>query len=94
MAENSTDFPITIITSHLNADFDALASSLIATKLYPGAQIVLPGSQEKDLRDFLLKSGRYFIDIKRLKDIDLDQVRLLVVVDTNQKGRIGRLASL
>ena len=94
MAENSTDFPITVITSHLNADFDALASSLVATKLYPGAQIVLPGSQGKDLRDFLLQSGRYFIDVKRLKDIDFDQVRLLVVVDTNQKSRIGRLASL
>jgi len=94
LAENSTDFPITVITSHLNADFDALASSLVATKLYPGAQIVLPGSQGKDLRDFLLQSGRYFIDVKRLKDIDFDQVRLLVVVDTNQKSRIGRLASL
>jgi len=94
LAENSTDFPITVITSHLNADFDALASSLVATKLYSGAQIVLPGSQGKDLRDFLLQSGRYFIDVKRLKDIDFDQVRLLVVVDTNQKSRIGRLASL
>ncbi len=94
MDENSTDFPITVITSHLNADFDALASSLVASKLYPGAQIVLPGSQGRDLRDFLLRSGHYFIDVKRLKDIDLDQVRLLVVVDTNQRSRLGKLASL
>ncbi len=94
MAKSSKNSPTTVITSHLNADFDALASCLVATKLYPGAQIVLPGSQGRDLRDFLLKSGRYFIDIKRLRDIDLDQVRLLVIVDTNQKDRIGRLAPL
>ncbi|MBW1671300.1 MAG: CBS domain-containing protein [Deltaproteobacteria bacterium] len=68
-----------MITSHLNADFDALASS---------------GSQERDLRDFLLQSSSYFIDVKRLKDVDLDKVKLLVVVDTRQKSRIGSLALL
>ena len=94
MAENSTDSPTTIITSHLNADFDALASSLAASKLYPGAQIVLPGSQERDLRDFLLQSSSYFINVKRLKDIDLEKVKLLVIVDTRQRSRIGPLASL
>ncbi|MBW1933669.1 MAG: polya polymerase, partial [Deltaproteobacteria bacterium] len=94
MAETSADFSTTIITSHLNADFDALASSLAASKLYPGAQIVLPGSQERDLRDFLLQSSSYFIDVKRLKDVDLDKVKLLVVVDTRQKSRIGSLALL
>jgi len=94
LAENSTDSPATIITSHLNADFDALASSLAASKLYPGAQIVLPGSQERDLRDFLLQSSSYFINVKRLKDIDLEKVKLLVIVDTRQRSRIGPLASL
>jgi len=94
LAENSTDSPTTIITSHLNADFDALASSLAASKLYPGAQIVLPGSQERDLRDFLLQSSSYFINVKRLKDIDLEKVKLLVIVDTRQRSRIGPLASL
>lgn len=76
MAENSTDSPTTIITSHLNADFDALASSLAASKLYPGAQIVLPGSQERDLRDFLLQSSSYFINVKRLKDIELSLIHI------------------
>lgn len=94
MTEISKNSPTTIITSHLNADFDALASSLAATKLYPGAQIVLPGSQEKDLREFLLHSRSYFIDVKQIKDIDLDKVKILVVVDTRQKSRIGALASL
>jgi len=37
----------TIITSHVNADFDAIASMLAAQKLYPGSVIIFPGSQEK-----------------------------------------------
>jgi nanoRNase/pAp phosphatase (c-di-AMP/oligoRNAs hydrolase) len=41
-----------IITSHTNADFDALASMVAAKKLYPGARLVFPGSQEKSMRDF------------------------------------------
>jgi nanoRNase/pAp phosphatase (c-di-AMP/oligoRNAs hydrolase) len=94
LAQIPADFPKTIITSHLNADFDALASCLAAAKLYPGAQIVLPGSQERDLREFLLQSNSCFIDVKRLKDIDLDKVEVLVVVDTRHKSRIGPLALL
>ncbi|WP_246804072.1 DHH family phosphoesterase [Desulfosarcina cetonica] len=39
--------PLTIITSHVNADFDAMASMLAAQKLYPDAKVVFPGSQEK-----------------------------------------------
>ena len=40
----------TVITTHLNADFDAMASMLAAQKLYPGAKVVFPGSQEKNLK--------------------------------------------
>ncbi len=43
---------ITIITTHINADFDAVASLLAAQKLYPDSVVVFPGSQEKKLRDF------------------------------------------
>jgi len=41
---------LTVITTHINADFDALASMLAAQKLYPDALVVFPGSQEKNLR--------------------------------------------
>ncbi len=34
-----------VISSHTNADFDALASMVAAKKLYPGAKLVFPGSQ-------------------------------------------------
>lgn len=85
---------ITVITTHLNADFDAMASCLAASKLYPGAMIVLPGSQERGIRDFLLKSEGYSPDITPLKDIDTDAIGRLVVVDTRQKTRIGIFSNL
>jgi tRNA nucleotidyltransferase (CCA-adding enzyme) len=46
---------LTVITTHINADFDALASILAAQKLYPDSLVVFPGSQEKNLRNFFIK---------------------------------------
>jgi len=83
-----------IITTHLNADFDAFASMVAAKKLYPDALVAFPGSQEKSLRDFFMESTLYILSIERAKDIDLNQVRRLILVDTRQKSRIGRFAAL
>ena len=81
-----------IITSHINADFDALASMIAAKKLYPGAHIVFPGSQEKKLRDFI--ETLHPIEIKRVKDINFSKVTRLIIVDTKKPDRIGALAEL
>ena len=81
-----------IITSHINADFDSLASMVAAKKLYPDAEIVFPGSQEKNLRDFI--EVFHPVKIKRIKDIDLSKVEKLVIVDTKIPGRIGPFAEL
>jgi len=83
---------VDIITSHTNADFDSLASMVAAKKLYPGAEIVFPGSQEKKLRDFL--EAFHPVRIKRIKDIDLSRVTRLIIVDTKIPGRIGPFAGL
>ncbi|MFH1124403.1 MAG: hypothetical protein V1758_12160, partial [Pseudomonadota bacterium] len=48
-----------IITTHMNADFDALASMIAAKRLYPEATLVFPGSQERNLRNFFLHSTSY-----------------------------------
>ena len=50
-----------VITTHVNADFDAVASMLAAKKLYPDATLAFPGSQEKGLRDFFLQSTFYML---------------------------------
>jgi tRNA nucleotidyltransferase (CCA-adding enzyme) len=85
---------VEVITTHLNADFDALASMIAAKKLYPRAILVFPGSQEKNLRNFFLYSTSYLFNFARIKQIDFESVRRLILVDTRQKNRIGKFAEL
>ncbi|NLW81532.1 MAG: CBS domain-containing protein [Desulfovibrionales bacterium] len=86
--------PSTVITCHANADFDALAAMIAANKLYPGAALVFPGSQETSLKDYFVQSAMYLFNFQSLKDIDLDAVRLLVVVDTRQRARLTHVEPL
>ncbi len=78
----------TVITSHTNADFDALASIVAASKLYPNATLIFPGSQEKNLKNFFIQSTTYLFNFMLFKDIDPTSVELLVVCDTRQRSRI------
>ncbi|MDA8172499.1 MAG: CBS domain-containing protein [Nitrospiraceae bacterium] len=81
-----------IITSHLNADFDALSSMIAARILYPGAWMVFPGSQEKKVRDFI--KDFHTPGIKKLKDVDPEKVKRLIIVDAKSPDRLGPLAGL
>ncbi|MDR3629579.1 MAG: CBS domain-containing protein [Desulfocapsaceae bacterium] len=82
-----------VITTHLNADFDGMASMIAAQKLYPGAVLAFPGSQEKGLRDFISQSLLYSYDFQKTKNIDPAKVDQLVVVDTRSSVRIGPFAA-
>jgi len=82
-----------LITTHTNADFDALASMVAARKLYPGARLVLPGSQERAVREFMSLSAD-IVKIEHEKDARLDDVERLIVVETRSPARIGRMAVL
>lgn len=86
--------PLTIITSHVNADFDAMASMLAAQKLYPEAMVVFPGSQEKNLRNFFIQSMVYLFNIIEIGNIDFGAVGKLVLVDTRRRDRIGKLGQV
>jgi tRNA nucleotidyltransferase (CCA-adding enzyme) len=81
-----------IITSHINADFDSLASIVAAKRLYPEAQIVFPGSQERKVRDFIEVFRP--VEIRRLKEIDPSKVERVIIVDTKQPDRLGPLAEI
>jgi len=83
-----------VITTHTNADFDSLASMLAAKKLYPSAVLVFPGSQERSLRDFFIHSTLYAFEVERMKNIDLQEVRRLILVDTRQISRIGKFSEV
>jgi tRNA nucleotidyltransferase (CCA-adding enzyme) len=80
-----------LITTHLNADFDGLASMVAARKLYPGAVLVLPGGAQESVRGFL---ATHHLDISRLKDVALERVRRLILVDVQEPERLGPLKVL
>jgi len=82
-----------VITTHINADFDALASMISARKFYPDSVIVFAGSQEKSVRDFL--STKYITEeFKRFKDIKPDDISRLILVDVRSPQRIGRFSEI
>lgn len=82
-----------LITTHIGADFDALASLVAAKKLYPTAKAVLPGSPEKAVRDFLsLWQDELRLDVE--KDIDFNLIKKLIIVETRIASRIGKAQEL
>ena len=83
-----------LITTHINADFDSMASMLAAKKLYPDAVLVFPGSQERSLRDFFIHSTLYAFEVERIKNINLQEVKRLILVDTRQISRIGKFSEI
>lgn len=81
-----------VITGHTNADFDSLASMVAAKRLYPSAQLVFAGSQERSMRDFFQETGNHSIEFERLRNIDVAAVTRLVIVDNRNPHRLGKLA--
>jgi nanoRNase/pAp phosphatase (c-di-AMP/oligoRNAs hydrolase) len=83
-----------IVTTHKGSDFDALASLVAATLVYPGARPVLPGSINTNLKAFLSIHKDLF-DFYAPTEIDYDEVQTLIVVDTHSWNRIDpRMAAL
>ena len=82
-----------LISTHINADFDALASMVAASKLYPKAHLLFSGSQERNVREFL-RETRFPLHSERLKGFPLEQVDRLVLVDVKRITRIGPLRGI
>lgn len=62
-----------------------------ARKLYPDAVLVFPGGAQESVRNFL---AEHDLGICRLKDVALEQVRRLILVDVQEPDRIGPLKVL
>ena len=71
-----------IVTTHKNTDFDALASTIAATILYPDAIPVLPKSLNPNVKAFLSIHKDVF-ETYMPEQVNLEQVRRLIVVDVN-----------
>jgi len=82
-----------IITTHKGTDFDALASLVAASLLYPGSKPVLPTSINENLKTFLSIHKDLF-NLYSPKDIIVEDVKTLVVVDTHSWNRIEGMESL
>ncbi|MEO1272310.1 MAG: DHH family phosphoesterase, partial [Myxococcota bacterium] len=78
--------------THTNADFDALSSQVAAQKLYPKAKIVL-GRVSRPVRDFLALHKERFPAVTP-KEIDLDAVERLILVDVRRPDRLKDYAPL
>jgi tRNA nucleotidyltransferase (CCA-adding enzyme) len=82
-----------LITGHTNTDMDSLAATFLARKLYPGAVMVFPGTLNKNVRDFV-SLHKDALPILRVSEINLTEVKRLIIVDTHSPGRIGPLQDL
>ncbi len=82
-----------IITTHLSADFDAFAAAVCAVRLYPGSQVLFPGSQEVAVRRFLTESKLSYPELK-LRQARAGTLEHAVVVDTRSPARLGEVYDL
>lgn len=80
-----------VITTHTNADFDAIASLIAANKLYPSAKPVLSGSTEESVKRFLKDFPHCIL---RSRNVKLKDIERLIVVDTRQASRIGKFSQV
>jgi tRNA nucleotidyltransferase (CCA-adding enzyme) len=70
-----------VILTHLNADFDALASLVAAHKLYPDAQPILPAKLNRNVYDFVMlyQNG---LPARFQRDLTLPPATRITLVDT------------
>ncbi len=77
-----------IIISHINLDFDGLASMIAASKLYPRAKMILPSKLSSSVDEFLALYRDIF-PLNEIHLINFSEVTKIIIVDTNSKDRLG-----
>lgn len=79
-----------LILTHSNTDFDALASQLAATRLYPGALAALNPQLNENVREFAALH-REELPFVRMNDLPREPVTRLILVDTAAVPRLPLL---
>ncbi len=82
-----------VITCHIYADLDALSSMVFIQKRYPKATLVLSGNVGRSVKSFI-NLYQDILHIKKIKDIDLEKISRLIIVDTSKKNRIGEFEEI
>jgi tRNA nucleotidyltransferase (CCA-adding enzyme) len=76
-----------VITTHKGTDFDALACVVAATLIFPDATACLPETLNPNVRSFISLHKDQFAFI-RTRDVDIQHVHRLIVVDANRWHRL------
>ncbi|WP_407886851.1 CBS domain-containing protein [Scytonema sp. NUACC26] len=80
-----------LILCHTTADFDSLGAAVGLSRLLPGSKVVLSGGAHPPVRDFLALHRDEYQLIER-RSVNPEKIRSLVVVDTQQRDRLGKTA--
>ncbi|MBN1596217.1 CBS domain-containing protein [candidate division FCPU426 bacterium] len=83
-----------LILTHINADFDALASAVAAQKLYPQARLFFPGSKERNVREFCALYPDSIPRPLKAKQCLSGKITRLILVDVNSPDRLGEFETL
>lgn len=82
-----------IITTHTNTDLDALAAMVGAQKLYPEAVLVFPGKLLPNVEEFM-SLHKDTLPVRTAKEIDPARIKRVVLVDTKNPRRLGKLGEI
>ncbi|TAD76539.1 MAG: CBS domain-containing protein [Oscillatoriales cyanobacterium] len=80
-----------LVLCHITVDFDALGAAVGWARLHPGTKIVLAGGAHPGVQAFLALHRDEYPIIER-RSVNPNHLRSLVVVDTQQRDRLGKLA--
>lgn len=80
---------MTIILTHNNADFDALAAQVAATKLYPGSYALAPEQMQLDVALFM-ENYEDQLPVKTAAGMEgYPGADVIVVVDCRKRSSLG-----
>lgn len=92
MMKIKEEIEVQVILSHVNTDFDALASMIAAKKLYPEATVVLSDRQDVLVKRFL-NIYRDTLPLVPANRIDWKDVTEIILVDVASLKRTGSVAN-
>jgi tRNA nucleotidyltransferase (CCA-adding enzyme) len=82
-----------LIISHENTDIDGLAGMVAASKLYTDSKVVISENLTTLAQRFLALYKDEF-DIARYDEVDYSKIERVIVIDTHEYDRLGRLTDL
>jgi tRNA nucleotidyltransferase (CCA-adding enzyme) len=77
-----------LILTHTNTDLDGLGAMVAAKRLYPRAQAAYAPQLNRNVKRFIRLHAESF-GLRPLAEIDLSTISRLILVDTQDPGRVG-----